>query len=284
MDTICLADLDFDALAEQLVAIAQRARKHAREGDVVQLQDLLDEVRRSAGAAAGERLALLEVAEAFLRALVRSDLGRSEIALRRFFAEHPDLAETLFARLLKPASIAEADLFQLAGDARREVDELVDLGVLRRNARTFDLRPSMRSIARDLLEPAAFRLWRRVEDARGQLALAQTKPEQAAFSMAAQLGITQPQADAHLAAYPLQPRPAPASIVRAQPRMPFLAGAREVTQRWSGQTGAASLVKGFAQGARRQDISVVSSTSQSVQGAEVFGDRARRLKIDRGPS
>lgn len=206
MDPLRLAELDIDILAEHLVAMAQQARKLATEGTVVELHDLLQQVHESARTAGGEQLALLEVAEAFLRALARSDLGRSELALRRLFAQHPDPAEELFTRLLEPASISEEDLFEMVGHARASVEMLIELGVLRRNGRVFDLSPSMRPIARELVEPAAFRMWRQVNEARSQIALARMKQPAAEGHLSAHLGITRQQAAAHLRAHPLQAR------------------------------------------------------------------------------
>jgi hypothetical protein len=199
-----LADLDFDALAAQMVAIAQHGRKLAVEGDVVQLHDLLEEVRVAANAAGGERLALLEVAEAFLRAMARSDLGRSELALRRMFAEHPEISEALFTRLLKPATLMEEELLDKTGEARGQIQELIDLGVLRRVGKMFDVRPSLRTLARDLLEPAAFRMWRRVNDTRAEIQRAKMKPPEASGHLAAKLGITMVQASAHLESHPIR--------------------------------------------------------------------------------
>jgi hypothetical protein len=286
MDTLSLADLDFDTLAEHLVAMAQRARKLAAEGAVVGLHDLLQQVRQSASAAGGERLALLDVAEAFLRALARSDLGRSEIALRRLFAEHSELAEGLFTRLLKPASITEEDLFEIAGDARGDLETLIELGVLRRNGKALDLRPSMRSIARDLLEPAAFRMWRHVRNARVHTAQARMKPPVAAGYLSAQLGVTQQQAASHLGAHPLlrSVRPVSTSTAREHPRVALTAIGRQrpSTERAASTDGieippemlnhVLSLVAGRQQGAR--ETSMVSGSSQHPQmvtAVETYG-------------
>jgi hypothetical protein len=199
MDPTDLADMDFEALATHVVAMAQRARKLSVEGDVVELRELLDQVRRAASTAAGERLALLEVAEAFLRAMARSDLGRSEIALRRLFAEHPEIAEVHFTRLLKPdAAMREDELLDEAGEARARIRELIDLGVLRRTGKLLDVRPSLRPLAREMLEPAVFRMWHRVNRARAEIQRAEMKPPAASAYLAAQLGITPAQASVHL--------------------------------------------------------------------------------------
>jgi hypothetical protein len=199
-----LATLTTDALAEHLLGVARRARKLAVEGDVIGLHDLLEGVRLAADDASGERLALLEVAEAFLRALARADLGRSEIALRRLFAEQPHVAEAIATRLLKAGvQLSEDELMGLAGEGRTRVLELIELGVFRRVGKAFDLRPALRPLARDLLEPVVLRMWRRVHEARAQIGYAGRKPEEATAILSAQLGITQRQAEAHFATHPL---------------------------------------------------------------------------------
>lgn len=205
MEPTNLADLDFEALATQVVAIAQRARTLTAEGDAVELHELLEAVRSAANVVSGERLVLLEVAEAFLRAMARSDLGRSELALRRLFVEHPEIARVLFSRLLKPATLTEEELRASTGEARAHLDELIALGVLRKVGHAFDVRPSLRPLARDLLEPVAFRLWRRVSDARSNILRAGMPAAEASAHLAARLGVTPQEATAHLEAHPVRP-------------------------------------------------------------------------------
>ena len=230
MEPTKLADLDFEALATRVVAVAQRARKLAVESDVVQLHDLVEEMREAANNANGERLALLEVAEAFLRAMARSDLGRSELALRRMFSEHPEIAEALFTRLLKPlVKVTEDELLTSSGEARDRIKELIELGVLRREAKLFDLRPSLRPLARELLEPAALRMWRRVSETRMRIGAAQMRVPEASAYLAAQLGITPRQASMHLDAYPARQAPRLVQSIVGQQRISAATGAQRTS-------------------------------------------------------
>ena len=74
-----LHELSLPDLTERLIDIAQKARRHAEEGEVVALHDLLAEVRESADEASGPACSLLQVAEAHLRAIARSDLGPASL-------------------------------------------------------------------------------------------------------------------------------------------------------------------------------------------------------------
>jgi hypothetical protein len=200
VSSVDLLGLDDNELAEQLVQIAQAARKLVEQGDLVELANLLTAVREAGNDAVGGRLALLEVSEAFLRALARSDLGKTEVALRRFAIAQADAGASFLSPLADGGSICVEELAAL-GEAGRE---LVDVGVLRALDRErFDLRPSLRSLARDLVEPAAFRTWRRVTTARTMAALGKMTSEQAAGYLASEFGVTQRQAELHLQRAPL---------------------------------------------------------------------------------
>ena len=195
-----LEELPSEVLAERLVEMAQRARRLAADGDVVELGDMFASVRSAAERASGEALRLLDVTEAFFRALVRTDIGRTELALRRFALAQEDAGAAVLLPLADGESITreEVDALGPLGHA------LVEVGALREVAgNRLDLRPSLRSLARDLVEPAAFRLWRRVELARAAASLSRMSDPQAAALLAAELGATQPQATRHLRSYPI---------------------------------------------------------------------------------
>ena len=155
-----LLSLDPDGLAERLVGIAQEARELVAEGQIEDLADLLDQVRAAADRATGSALALLEVAEAFLRAIAQTNLGKPEIALRFFAAE---VAPAVLSILGDGGALGAAAIDELGDGARA----LIAVGALRRRgADRYDLRPSLRVLARHLARPAPQRVWPRVFAAR----------------------------------------------------------------------------------------------------------------------
>lgn len=200
-----LLALDLDELAEALVAVAQSARKLSDNDRIVELADLLSTVRSAADEATGPSLALLEVSEAFLRALARTDLGKAEIALRRFAMAQSDGGAAILRPLAEGRPL-ETEGLEALGDAGRD---LINVGVLRAlpGGKTFDLRPSLRALARDLVEPVAFRMWRRVDAARGMAGIGRMNPTQTAAYLAGELGVTTQQAAGYLRSSPLTPRP-----------------------------------------------------------------------------
>lgn len=197
-----------EEVADELVAIAQRARQLAVDGHVVALHGLLEDVRRRADSAQGAELLLLEVGEAFLRALARSDLGRSELALRRFVVEHPEASEKFLAALLVERRFQKQDLDRLESAVKAAVLELVEVGVLREldGGAAIDLRPSVRGLVRDLISPPAFRLWHRVQQIRTRLVREGVQGDAAAQLLASELGVTVPEARQHLSGAPVATR------------------------------------------------------------------------------
>jgi hypothetical protein len=205
-----------EELAERLVEIAQQARKLADREATVELADLLADVRAAADSAGGPALALLEVAEAFLRTLSRSNLGKAEIALHRFVASKPDVALPLLGRLVDGESIGADTVGELGEIAR----PLVEVGALCEldGGRRFNLRPSLRNLARELVEPAPFRMWRRVEAARSTAGLNRLAPDATAAYLASQFGVTQQEAEQHLRLSPLAPASSAQSVASAMRR------------------------------------------------------------------
>jgi len=199
-----LLNLDLSELAERLVAAAHQARCIADGDEVLQLGDLLASVQTAADEATGPRLALLEVAEAFLRALSRSDLGRAELALRRFAVSQVDGGSDILGPLAEGRTIDSATFTALGEQGQA----LLEVGAIRPLPRDrYDLRPSLRSLARDLAEPAVFRAWRRVNATRAQVAMAGMSSEQAAACLAGEFGITLKQGATHLQRWPLTEEP-----------------------------------------------------------------------------
>lgn len=219
-----LAALELRELADALAAMAKRARAHAEDQDVVQLHGMLEEVRAAADVATKERRALLDTAESFLRALARTDLGKREVALRKFFVEHADEAEPFLTKLLRPQPVGERDFGRMPEAARVAALSLADCGVIRRGQReTYYLVPALRPVAKDLVEPVAFRLWRRVERCRASISFAGMNDFTASAYLATQCGVTAQQAGRFLTNNPVQPGSA------AEPSSHGLGGRETVT-------------------------------------------------------
>jgi len=199
-----LADLEIAALAEALVTMSREMRRAVAAGDHAAIARTLDEVRSAADAAAGEAGLMLQVAESFLRAMANTDLGVAERALRQFVSAFSSHATSLLAHAASPAGIPAAGVEKLDARVRAELDALVRVGALRRlHDRRLDVRPSLRGVVRDLVEPLAFRLWAQVEEARAHAAFQDRKHETAALIIANRVGVSERQAEDHLRAHPL---------------------------------------------------------------------------------
>lgn len=215
LDASGLASLDPDRLCEHLVQLAGDAKRCAMEGDVGWIHRHLENITAAAATASGEQLRLLEVTEAFLSGMARTDLGRREVALHVFFTRHTREADALFARLLEPSPLRPADMEGLAEDVQKDMAELLKVGVLRQEGEDIGLSPAMVANALELREPAAFRMWLQVERCRKEIGSAESAPEERARYLASQLGITEEQARRHLERYP-PPAHAP-RLAKARP-------------------------------------------------------------------
>lgn len=189
-----LVQLDASALTEWLVGEAQAARAAALQGDADRLRGLVDRLRAAARELGGERLRLVEVAEAYVRLLGRTDLSPAERALRAFLKEQRDDAEWVCQRWLQPALVAEGDVTSRAGGLAVELARLVDAGVAERTRQGWLLRPAHRALVLDLVEPIAFRLWRQVEEARRRIRDMQMNKPAATEYLAGTFGVDEQQA------------------------------------------------------------------------------------------
>jgi hypothetical protein len=203
LDPKALVELEAEDLGDHLVRLAEIARRHAAEGNVGELAEMLTDLRAGADLASGVQLLLLEVAEAFLRSLARIDLGKREVALHLFFSRHPVAADELFARFLKPESVTSADVKGFASEVRADLDELVRVGALRDEQGGLSLSPAMRPAARELFEPAALRMWWQVQRCRRDITAMKLNPERSAVHLASRLGITEEQARRYLRRSPV---------------------------------------------------------------------------------
>lgn len=187
-------ELDIPELTQRLIGAVRDAQRMAVEGDDAELYALLERVRAAADEATETRYELLQLAEAALRTAARTDLGRSELALREFLAKHPMEAEDLLSTLLTPAPFPSAHAERLNADVRKRLDGLARIGVLSRSASGYELRAAHRALARDLIEPTALRTWRLVEQCRLQMATSKLDDDGRAALLASRLGIAVPQA------------------------------------------------------------------------------------------
>jgi hypothetical protein len=197
-----LARLAPDELCERLAKLAAEARKDAVEGRIGELARKLEDVKAAAAVASGEQLRLLEVAEAFLRAMSRTDLGRREVALHVFFMRHPREAYALFSKLLSPASLGVEEQRALPEEVQEGLVELVRVGALRRDGDALALSPAVIAVARELREPAVLRMWRAVEQCRKDIAQDGLNIEEGARFLSGRLGITVEQGRRHLEEHP----------------------------------------------------------------------------------
>lgn len=198
-----LLEMTCDELAEHFVSIAQKTRLLDRDEAMfpVHLQEALITTRQAANKATGANRALLEVAEAFLRTMLRSDLEVGEIALRRFVDQQPTDAESLLGRLERTRS---AKLSDLATNTRAHVDMLVRDGVIRQLlGGRIDIWPPLRQLASELLEPPSLQMWRRVQEARERFSTLSAIPTDATSRFATELAITLRQAQRFLRKSPI---------------------------------------------------------------------------------
>lgn len=192
-----------DTATEELLAFADEARRAFRESETVRIEALYRRVRERANEARGPARALYEVAEAYLRALARGDQSRDAVSLLRFVEESASCAE-LIAKAASAAGAAEEEIADLPPEHHEQVSALLRDGVLVASGGRLAVRRALRPVARDLVDPPVLRMWRQVETSRAQVALArlESRTEQAR-ALAGSLGITEGDAQAHLAEHSL---------------------------------------------------------------------------------
>ena len=144
---------------------------------------------------------MLEVAQAFLEAAVGSPLGRREMLLQEFVAQFPEVhREVLTSALAGRLSLASLNDPVL----RQALQTLCDAGALRSADGRTDVPPSMRGVVRGMLEPLSLRLWRAVRNARARAAhQSPLDVDVQATILEGELGLSDPDARAHLREFPL---------------------------------------------------------------------------------
>lgn len=157
------ASVGFEAVVEQLLAVAERVETAVREHDALAPLEELTRVREGAAKSRGELRALYEVAEAFLHAFDRGDFGVLGLELARFVRKHGDVAREMLRAANDVRGLRPSDVPQLVVEEARA---LVEAGALRESDGVIRVRPSVRAAVAELVEPASVRMWRLVERAR----------------------------------------------------------------------------------------------------------------------
>jgi hypothetical protein len=189
-----LLELDTAALTQRLIEAVRGARRMAQEGDDVALHELLETVRSAADVAKGTQYELLQLAEAALRTAARTDLGRTELAMREFFTKHPSDADEIFSVLLQPAPVPPGRVDRRGPDVRSDLEKLVQVGVLSNGPEGLVLRAAHRALARELHEPTVLRMWRLVDECLKQIKVSRLDEDGSSGLLSARLGISEPQA------------------------------------------------------------------------------------------
>lgn len=196
-----LATMEPGSLATWLINRARDARAMLLSEDYVGLKNLLNTLSVASGFATGAQRDLLEVAEAFVKPLGASHLGRREIAVRTFLREQSVQGETFLATLLEKGGIAKTAFERFPDGLLEGTRPLFEAGVLVQIESRCVLSSGATGIVKDLLEPPALRFWAAVERAR--LAAQRRPPLEAAQIVAAQTGVLTDEAARFLRAHPL---------------------------------------------------------------------------------
>jgi hypothetical protein len=198
--------IGIEDLQDFLVETAEDARTAIAAEDYGPLQNSRRQLREWAGALTGSRLALVEVALAFLDNLVGRELSEANQAARQFLNNWPKEATRFFDELVRGFAFEISITKQWPTGAQRHLDTLEKVGVILREDETYCLSPIVRGWLRELVEPFPFRMWRIVNNARVRAAAFPDRDDQA-VTVAALTGVTETQARAHLSQIPLPSSP-----------------------------------------------------------------------------
>lgn len=268
-----LANLELPQVVERLVALAKETRRAVAAGDYATVARILDEVREAADLGTGDTTLVLQVAEAFLRAVANADLGTSEKALRAFATRHGSISSQLLAQAAS-VGIPPAVVVALDHSVRGDLDDLVNVGALRRlSDERIDVRPSLRGVVRDLVEPLAFRLWSRVQEARAHAAYQRHGGPTAAAIIASQVGVAERQAEEHLRIHPLSPQGIEQGARREKPIRSVVFSRRE---KW--------LRKVFPETPDAAETTVLPPVAAQDSGASIVAAAATAMEPRTGPS
>jgi hypothetical protein len=196
-----LAALDTDGLTEWLVGAARELRNAVAERNDAAVAETLRLVRNAGMRASGPTVALLDVAEAFLKLLGRGNDDPRAMAVHRFLASDSIKASRVLDRLLQREALASTDLAGLPAAVAEGIQSLVDVGVLKVTTRGHVIVPQAFSVVTDVFDPLAFRHWRRVDQARSS-AMGLNAEDRSTY-LASALAVTPQQAQRFLQQSPL---------------------------------------------------------------------------------
>jgi hypothetical protein len=194
-------------LTKLVVAIARDVARAKREEDYASLSSRRDEIRRAIPMASATNLWLLEVAEAFLAYALpglRPEAEHVRVIVR------DETGASILDRMLKGEVVGARAEQALPAHLRGAFASLHELGVVVRNDDRLEIAARFRALVRDEMDPLAFRLWRRVQDARARVAWIRDGSDRAR-ALAGLVGVTTEQATLHL-----QDAPFPVAAPRRQ--------------------------------------------------------------------
>lgn len=198
-----LQKLEEPDLLDRILALASRAKAALATGDVAFLGRLRDGLRRAARGMDGAPLQLVEVAEAFVEAMARSDIRPAEQALLDALDVGGEAAASLLLTLARRRTMPESAARKTIGEPR--LSALVESGVLDRVEGDLVLRQGYVALVTELAEPAPLRHWRIVAEIRNQVAYSGLDGSSAIALLVDRTGISDAVAANHFERFPARP-------------------------------------------------------------------------------
>jgi hypothetical protein len=189
-------------LQDYLVATAEAARSAVAADDYGAVRNSRRQLCEWADRLTGPKLALVEVALAFLDNLMGDEISEGALAARGFLDAWTREATPFFDELVRGFKVQTAATRHWPAGARQHLDALEKAGViLHDSAQDYVLGPTSREWLREMIEPLPFRMWRIVSNARVRAA-SLTDNDARVVAMAALTGVTETQARAHISRIP----------------------------------------------------------------------------------
>lgn len=191
-------------LRDRLLQVLEEASRARAEGQYESLGKLVGWLREQRDQAEGWSLALIEVALRAVEATAGTSLPPEELALRAFVEDAEATGLGLLERLASPEVVSREDKETLGEGELALWQRLEDLGVITPTAKGYALSRRSFALARELVEPAILRSWRRVEECRGQIAYQRLDPASSQRLLEVRLGLSAGQAKQHLRRHPFE--------------------------------------------------------------------------------
>jgi len=186
---------DTKSTTEHLLRVARTVVTAFKRDDHVSVAAMYDTLAKEGDSMSGDVLRLYDVAQAFLRAILRDHVGVSAVAVREFLFSFRQLDGRALLRTALQSSGVRMP-FPHASMA----NYLVDKGVFRRLGDDhYDVLPSRRDMVREMVDPHSVQIWFSVERVRA-MARKSTEP---ILVVAGQLGCTLEEAADFLKRAPL---------------------------------------------------------------------------------